>query len=252
MKQALDSSFSPVYARLYRELVAKISSGQWKPGEQLPTERQLAQENQLSVGTVRKAMELLVQAGYCYRIQGKGTFISDYASSQTKFFYKSRHSLFDKDVDILPREVAVEEVRLPDDVAGYLNCDPQSRGIQVRRTLLGRDENGMFPLAWCVSYFPYARASALLDIPSDDFVKYPLYIILEKACHLSTVFCDEFLQICTELPARVQEALGRPRHTVCFEMSMVSYTFGKIPFEFRLSYMLNESTGMIRRHDFRQ
>lgn len=252
MEHSLDSSFSPVYARLYRELVAKISSGRWKPGEQLPTERQLAQENQLSVGTVRKAMELLVQAGYCYRVQGKGTFISDYASGQTKFFYKSRHSLSGKDVDILPREVVVEEIRLSDEIARHLKCRPKSRGIQVRRTLLGRDENGMFPLAWSSSCFSYDKTAALLDTPSDDFSKYPLYLILERDCHLPTVFCDEFLQICTEIPAHVQEALGRPRHTICFEMSMVSYTFGKIPFEFRLSYMLNESTGIIRRHDFRQ
>lgn len=248
----LSSSFAPVYSRLYRDLVARISSGQWKPGEQIPTERQLAKEHQLSVGTVRKAMELLVQTGYCYRVQGKGTFISDYASGEASFFYKSRHSLTGKDVDILPREIFLDEVSLPEEAASHLHYRAGSRGIRVRRTLLGRDEDGIFPLAWSISWFSHSSAAALLKTPSDDFTKYSLYHILERDCQLPTVFCDEFLQICTELPDHVQMALGRPRHTICFRMHMVSYTFGKIPFEFRLSYVLNESTGMVRKHDFRQ
>lgn len=245
-------SFAPAYSRLYRELVTKISSGQWKPGEQMPTERQLAKENQLSVGTVRKAMELLVQSGYCYRVQGKGTFISDYASGESSFFYKSRHSLAGKDVDILPREIFSSKIPLPEEAANYLRCSAGSPGVEIRRTLLGRDENDVFPLAWTISWFSLDAASGLLNTPPDDFTKFSLYHILERDCQLPTVFCDELLQICTDIPDHVQMALGRPRHTICFETRMVSYTFGKIPFEFRLSYVLNESTGMVRKHDFRQ
>lgn len=245
-------SFTPAYSRLYQELATKISSGFWKPGEQLPTERRLAEERQISVGTVRKALELLVLGGYCYRIQGKGTFVSDFVGNQAKFFYKSRRSLDGPDVDILPRSPVLEEVPLPEEAARYLQCAQGSRGLQMCRTFLGRDNSGVFPLAWCVSYFAYTRAAALVRTPADDFSKYPLYAIIERDCQIPTVHCDEFLQICTELPTQVQTALNRPRHTPCFELRMVSYTFNPIPFEFRLSYVLNESTGMMRKHHFRQ
>lgn len=245
-------SFTPAYSRLYRELAAKISSGHWKPGGQLPTERQLAQDTKLSVGTVRKAMELLVTGGYCYRVQGKGTFVSEFASGYAKFFYKCRRSLGSADADILPRSPLVEEVPLPEEAARYLACPVGSRGLKVCRAFLGRDNSGVFPLAWCASYFAYARAAALLSTPLDDFVKFPLYTLLERDCHISTVYCDEFLQIATEIPQPVQTALNRPRHTLCFETRMLSYAFEPVPFEFRLSYVLGEHTGMMRKHNFRQ
>ena len=64
------------YTQLYEALVKKISSGEWKPHDCMPTERELCQEYQLSRITVRDALNLLVKDGYIYRRQGKGTFVA--------------------------------------------------------------------------------------------------------------------------------------------------------------------------------
>lgn len=64
------------YTQLYEILVNKITSGEWKPNECIPTERELCQRYNLSRITVRDALNLLVKDGYIYRKQGKGTFVA--------------------------------------------------------------------------------------------------------------------------------------------------------------------------------
>lgn len=64
------------YTQLYEILADKISSGEWKPNDCLPTEKELCQRYALSRITVRDALNLLAKDGYIYRKQGKGTFVA--------------------------------------------------------------------------------------------------------------------------------------------------------------------------------
>lgn len=61
------------------ELRRGIAGLRW-PGGKLPTEQQLAREQGVSLNTVRRAVDLLVQDGLVYRRQGSGMYI---ASSDT-------------------------------------------------------------------------------------------------------------------------------------------------------------------------
>ena len=62
-------------------LVDRIARGQWRLGELLPAENALAEELSVSVGTLRKALELLESGHIITRQQGRGTFVADYANS---------------------------------------------------------------------------------------------------------------------------------------------------------------------------
>src|SRR6516165_11607891 len=53
----------PRYQRLRDELVALIAARHWRPGEAIPTEQALAKRYEVAVGTVRKAVDLLVAEG---------------------------------------------------------------------------------------------------------------------------------------------------------------------------------------------
>ncbi len=65
---------TPAYRRLADELRNKISTGQVRDGQRLPTERELIQQHRLSRQTVRRAYLELVAEGIVERIPGKGTF----------------------------------------------------------------------------------------------------------------------------------------------------------------------------------
>ena len=63
------------YQQLRDVIVARIVAGAWRAGDAIPTEAELSREAGVAVGTVRKAIDLLVAEGILDRIQGRGTFV---------------------------------------------------------------------------------------------------------------------------------------------------------------------------------
>lgn len=68
-------------------LIAKISKGEWSPGDIIPSEMQLAQELEVSQGTVRKAITELVENNVLKRKQGRGTFVANHDSKRALFHF---------------------------------------------------------------------------------------------------------------------------------------------------------------------
>lgn len=64
------------YKELSELLVRRIDSGEWQPGEQLPSEMSLAEEYEVSYMTIRNAVRELVLQSRLRRIKGSGTFVS--------------------------------------------------------------------------------------------------------------------------------------------------------------------------------
>lgn len=66
----------PMYMRLAATIQEKIKNGIYREGDKIPSERELAQLYQYNRMTVKHAVAKLVEEGYLYRIQGKGTFVN--------------------------------------------------------------------------------------------------------------------------------------------------------------------------------
>ncbi|WP_040204399.1 GntR family transcriptional regulator [Neobacillus jeddahensis] len=67
----------PLYYQLEEHIKELIEEGVLKPGDALPPEREYAEKYQISRMTVRQAFTELVNAGFLYRLQGKGTFVAE-------------------------------------------------------------------------------------------------------------------------------------------------------------------------------
>ena len=65
----------PPYRQLAAILRAQIDAGDLAPRSPLPSITRLQQEHGLAKGTVRKAIQLLVDAGYVRVEPGWGTFV---------------------------------------------------------------------------------------------------------------------------------------------------------------------------------
>ena len=79
------AAFSPLYQQIKGLLVQALDRGDWKPGEAIPSETELAVRFQVSQGTVRKAVDELAAENLLIRRQGKGTFVSTHHEAQVRF-----------------------------------------------------------------------------------------------------------------------------------------------------------------------
>lgn len=77
----------PLYVQIKDLLVAKISKGEWSPGDIIPSEVQLAQELRVSQGTVRKAITELEKKNILTRKQGRGTFVANHDTRRALFHF---------------------------------------------------------------------------------------------------------------------------------------------------------------------
>ena len=64
----------PSYQQLATILRARIKSGEIGPREALPSITYLVGETGLAIGTIRKAIGVLVDEGLAYTVPGRGTF----------------------------------------------------------------------------------------------------------------------------------------------------------------------------------
>lgn len=82
----------PVYVQLVEQVLTHLSVGNLKPGDQLPTVRQMASELRVNFNTVARAYRMLDEAGLISTQQGRGTYIVEPAGSE-KSDYLMRDAL---------------------------------------------------------------------------------------------------------------------------------------------------------------
>jgi GntR family transcriptional regulator len=81
--------FRPLYRQVRDVLVKRIVDGVLRPGETLPSETDIATDLRVSQGTVRKALNDLVEENFVVRRQGKGTFVARHDEERILFqFFK--------------------------------------------------------------------------------------------------------------------------------------------------------------------
>ena len=86
MKRAVTPSFRPLYEQIKILLTQSLVAGEWKPGEAIPSEMELAARFRVSQGTVRKAIDELASEHILMRRQGKGTFVATHTEEPASNF----------------------------------------------------------------------------------------------------------------------------------------------------------------------
>jgi GntR family transcriptional regulator len=73
----LDANGVPIYVQLRDQLLSAIGEGRLKPGEQMPTMRQVAVQLKVDLNTVRHAYGELERQGAIVILRAKGTYVTD-------------------------------------------------------------------------------------------------------------------------------------------------------------------------------
>jgi GntR family transcriptional regulator len=80
-------AFQPLYRQIKTLITESLVSGEWRPGELIPSEIELANRFSVSQGTVRKAIGELANQNLLVRQQGKGTFVASHSEERSQFPY---------------------------------------------------------------------------------------------------------------------------------------------------------------------
>ncbi len=67
----------PIYRQIVRQVTDAIAGGRVRPGEQLPSHRDLAEQLVIAPLTVKKAYDELEHAGLITTQRGRGTFVRE-------------------------------------------------------------------------------------------------------------------------------------------------------------------------------
>jgi GntR family transcriptional regulator len=78
-------SYQPLYKQVEEYMTQLLIDQRWKPGEILPNEFKLAEEFNVSQGTVRKALNGLTASKILQRKQGIGTFVCEHAEQNALY-----------------------------------------------------------------------------------------------------------------------------------------------------------------------
>ena len=131
-------AFSPLYQQIKGLILQSLQAGEWKPGEAIPSEMDLAARFRVSQGTVRKAIDELAAENLVVRRQGKGTFVATHSEQQVQYrFLRLMPDSGDLD-DEGPAQRNILEcrrVRASADVARILALRAGDAVMQVRRVL---------------------------------------------------------------------------------------------------------------------
>src|SRR6478752_5039312 len=85
LPEAATPAFSPLYQQIKGLILQSLEAGEWKPGESIPSEMDLAVRFRVSQGTVRKAIDELAAENLVMRRQGKGTFVATHAEQHVQY-----------------------------------------------------------------------------------------------------------------------------------------------------------------------
>lgn len=128
-------TFSPLYRQIRERLLAGLQAGEWRPGEAIPSETELAGRFGVSQGTVRKAIDELAAENLLVRRQGRGTFVASHQEPRAQFrFLRLRPDEGDP-VSPTSRFLECRRLRAPLDVARALELRAGETVVMIRRIL---------------------------------------------------------------------------------------------------------------------
>lgn len=180
----------PRYQQLRDDLVRRVAEGEWSPETAIATEAELSQFYNVSTGTLRKAIDILVADGVLTRTQGKGTFVRRprFDSSLFRFFrFKASDG---KPVRPTARITRREIVKPREDIRTALKMKTGEKAIYLSRVRMIDDEVVLSEEIW----LRRSRFDALTTLELEEFedLLYPMY---ERVCHQIIASASETLHV---------------------------------------------------------
>jgi GntR family transcriptional regulator len=227
-------SYRPLYDQIKVLLTQSLIGGEWRPGEMIPSEIDLAARYKVSQGTVRKAIDSLASENILIRRQGKGTFVATHNEEGIKLRFL-RLTAVNGQKELLQNELlSCSKTKADNQLAKILELKAGTPLIEVKRllTFSGR------PLIYDHIIVPAAPFKGLngARIEENNGSMYSMY---ETEYGIRMIRAEERLTA-VAATGEVAEALNLKPGAPLLSIERVSYTYGDKPMEWRLGLCLTD------------
>jgi GntR family transcriptional regulator len=225
--QGLSPTFSPLYQQIKALIMKSLQSGEWKPGEMIPSEMELAARYKVSQGTVRKAIDELAADNLVARRQGKGTFVTTHHEDVVKFRFLRLVPDEGEPHYGTSRVLEFKRLRAPAEIARLLDIRTGDSVVQIRRVLTFSDERTVLDEIWLLgSSFRGLTAEKLTEW------KGPMYALFEAEYGTRMIRASEKIRaVAADVTAA--EVLSVEPGSPLLSVERVSYTYGDRAVEVR-------------------
>ena len=229
----LTAAFSPLYSQIKALILQSLQSGEWKPGEVIPSEIDLAARFRVSQGTVRKAIDELALENLLVRRQGKGTFVATHAAQQAQFRFLKLvpDNGLPGSLGLAQREVIdCRRTRASADVAKALKLRSGDAVLQARRVLSFAGTPTILEDLWL-------PAAPFKGLTAERMASYdgPMYALFETEFNMRMLRAEEKIRAEAAIDGR--EQLLKVEHgTPLLGVERIAYTYQDLPMELRRGY----------------
>jgi GntR family transcriptional regulator len=223
-------AFSPLYQQIKVLILKSLQAGEWKPGELIPSEMDLAVRFRVSQGTVRKAIDELAAENLLIRRQGKGTFVATHAEQQVQYRFLR---LMPDSGDISsegPAErqiVDCKRLRACADIARPLALRTGEAVLQLRRVLSFQGTPTIVEDVWL-------PGGPFKGLTADRLAAYggPMYALFETEFGVHMVRAEEKIRAIAA-DAASAKLLDVPQGEPLLSVERIAYTYNDVPMELR-------------------
>jgi len=220
-------TFSPLYRQIKSLILQALENGEWRPGEAIPSETELAGRFNVSQGTVRKAIDEMAAENLLIRRQGKGTYVASHSDPRAFFRF----------LRLVPLAGGIEQTKsLP------LECWRAKAGPEAGRVLglkLGD------PITIVRRVLTFSDVPVVVDeiyLPGEIFSGLSLEVLREHQGSVYSLFEEKFGVRMIRAEERLRavaadrssaELLRVPEGSPLLSVERISFTYGDRPVEWR-------------------
>ena len=221
------ATFSPLYQQIKGLILSSLQTGEWKPGEMIPSENELAVRYKVSQGTVRKAIDELASENLLVRRQGKGTFVATHHEDRVHFRFL--RLMPDEGEPHYPKSQILDckRLRAPAEIAKLLDLKTGDAVIEIERILFFSEQAIVLEEIW----LPGATFKGLTAETLKNW-RGPMYALFETEFATHMVRAEEKIRAVAATPESAA-ALGIAEGSPLLSVERVSYTYGEKPVEVR-------------------
>ncbi len=223
-------AFSPLYQQIKGLILQSLQAGEWKPGDLIPSEMDLAARFRVSQGTVRKAIDELAAENLVVRRQGRGTFVATHAEQHAQYRFLRLlpdHGDAGSEGPAERTIVDCKRLRAPADTARHLGLRAGDAVLQVRRVLAFQGVPTILEDLWLPGGPFKGLTAERLSVYQGT-----MYALFETEFGVRMVRAEEKIRA-VAADAVAADLLTVPKGSPLLSVERIAYTYQDSPMEMR-------------------